>query len=161
MVINFRTRMTTSYAELGETCVATTAQLGIVVFFCCAYATATFRTTHSDPCGAALWPVDTVMPISILWCSNFMGCDLGEMPLCRSPRKKILYHSAGVVDTRHFAKIRVSQGDLRSKLNRHARPTSLSVRFVHSLSEYVIIRSLSTWCTFRQRRKHVSQARIP
>ena len=60
-VINFRTQMTTSYAELGETCVATTAQLGIVIFFCCAYATATFRTTHSDPCGAALRPVDTVM----------------------------------------------------------------------------------------------------
>ena len=43
MVINFRTQMTTSYAELGETCVATTAQLGIVIFFCCAYATAAFR----------------------------------------------------------------------------------------------------------------------
>ena len=51
MVINFRTQMTTSYAELGETCVATTAQLGIVVLFCCAYATAVFRP---------------VMPISIL-----------------------------------------------------------------------------------------------
>ena len=23
-----------------------------------------------------------------VWCSNFMGCDLGEMPLCRSPRRK-------------------------------------------------------------------------
>ena len=33
--------------------------------------------------------------------------------------KNVLYHSAGVVDTRHFAKIRVSQGDLRSKINRH------------------------------------------
>ena len=28
------------------------------------------------------------------------------------PKKNVLYHSAGVVDTRHFAKIRVSQGDL-------------------------------------------------
>ena len=48
MVINFRTQMTTSYAELGETCVATTAQLGIAVFFCCAYATATFRPVMSN-----------------------------------------------------------------------------------------------------------------
>ena len=55
-----------------------------------------------------------------VWCPNFIGRDLGEMPLCRSPRrKKILYHSAGVVDTRHFAKIRVSQSDLRSKINHH------------------------------------------
>ena len=42
-VINFRTQMTTSYAELGETCVATTAQLGIVIFFCCALATPRLR----------------------------------------------------------------------------------------------------------------------
>ena len=106
MVINFRTRMTTSYAELGETCVATTAQLGIVVFFCCAYATATFRP---------------VMPISIL-CDTRTSLD-ATLAKCRCvvarAEKKALYHSAGVVDTRHFAKIRVSQGDLRSKLNRH------------------------------------------
>ena len=57
--------MTPSYAELGETCVATTVVLGIVVFFCATYATATFRTTHSDPCGAALRPVDTVMSILV------------------------------------------------------------------------------------------------
>ena len=109
-----------SYAELGETCVATTAQLGIVVFFCCAYATATFRTTHSDPYGAALRPVDTVMPILIL-CGARTSLD-ATLAKCRCvvarAEKEALYHSAGVVDTRHFAKIRVSQSDLRS--NHHA-----------------------------------------
>ena len=107
--------------ELGETCAATTVALGIVVFFCATYAAATFRTTHSDPCGAALRPVDTVM-------SAFVHMDVrpstdATLAKCRCvvarAEKKILYHSAGVVDTRHFAKIRVSQGDLRSKLNRH------------------------------------------
>ena len=132
MVINFRTQMTTSYAELGETCVATTraeavrptqpkaAQLGIVVFFCCAYATATFRTTHSDPCGAALRPVDTVMPISILRdARTSLDATLAKCRCVVARAEKILYHGAGVVDTRHFAKIRVSQSDLRSKINHH------------------------------------------
>ena len=105
-VINFRTQMTTSYAELGETCVATTAQLGIVIFFCCAYATAAFRP---------------VMPISILRdARTSLDATLAK---CRCvvarAEKRTLYHSAGVVDTRHFAKIRVSQSDLRSKINHH------------------------------------------
>ena len=125
-MINFRTQMTASYAELGETCVATTAQLGIVIFFCCAYATAAFRTTHSDPCGAALRPVDTVMPISILRdARTSLDATLAK---CRCvvarAEKRTLYHSAGVVDTRHFAKIRVSQSDLRSKINHHAESTA-------------------------------------
>lgn len=106
-VINFRTQMTTSYAELGETCVATTAQLGIVIFFCCAYATAAFRP---------------VVPISILRdARTSLDATLAK---CRCvvarAEKRTLYHSAGVVDTRHFAKIRVSQSDLRSKINHHA-----------------------------------------
>ena len=107
------TQMTTSYAELGETCVATTAQLGIVVFFCCAYATATFRP---------------VMPISIL-CGAQTSLD-ATLAKCRcvvARAKKVLYHSAGVVDTRHFAKIRVSQGDLRTKINRHAFKASTAL----------------------------------
>ena len=98
-VINFRTQMTTSYAELGETCVATTAQHGIVIFFCCAYATAAFRP---------------VMPISILRdARTSLDATLAK---CRCvvacAEEKVLYHSAGVVDTRLFAKIRVSQGVL-------------------------------------------------
>ena len=108
-VINFRTQMPTSYAELGETCVATTAQLGLVIFFCCAYATAAFRP---------------VVPISILRdARTSLDATLAK---CRCvvarAEKRTLYHSAGVVDTRHFAKIRVSQSDLRSKINHHGFP---------------------------------------
>ena len=29
-----------------------------------------------------------------VWCPNFIGCDLGEMPLCRSPRRKKYYTTA-------------------------------------------------------------------
>ena len=123
-----------SYAELGETCVATTAQLGIVVFFCCAYATATFRTTHSDPCGAALRPVDTVM--SALVHMDVCPSTDATLAKCRCvvarAEKRYNTTSAGVVDTRHFAKIRVSQGDLRSKLNRHALFGFSHLRFTRS-----------------------------
>ena len=98
--------MTTSYAELGETCAATTVALGIVVFFCATYAAATFR-----PVMSAFVHMD-VRPSTD---ATLAKC---RCVVARA-EKKILYHSAGVVDTRHFAKIRVSQGDLRSKINRH------------------------------------------
>ena len=110
--------MTPSYAELGETCAATTVALGIVVFFSATYAAATFRTTHGDPCGAALRPVDTV----VLALANMGDRPSTDTTLAKCRRvvaraeKRKLYRSAGVVDTRHFAKIRVSQGDLRSKI---------------------------------------------
>ena len=99
--------MTPSCAELGETCAATTVALGIVVFVSATYAAATFRP---------------VMPI-LIWIGVAATRD-ATLAKCRCvearAEKNVLYHSAGVVDTRHFAKIRVSQGDLRSKINRHA-----------------------------------------
>ena len=95
--------MTPSCAELGETCAATTVALGIVVFVSATYAAATFRP---------------VMPI-LIWIGVAATRD-ATLAKCRCvearAEKNVLYHSAGVVDTRHFAKIRVSQGDLRSKL---------------------------------------------
>lgn len=98
--------MTPSCAELGETCAATTVALGIVVFVSATYAAATFRP---------------VMPI-LIWIGVAATRD-ATLAKCRCvearAEKNVLYHSAGVVDTRHFAKIRVSQGDLRSKINRH------------------------------------------
>ena len=100
------TQMTTSYAELGETCAATTVALGIVVFFSATYAAATFRPVVSALANMGVRPsTDTTL-------AKF------RCVVARAEKRK-LYHSAGVVDTRHFAKIRVSQGDLRSKLNRH------------------------------------------
>ena len=100
--------MTPSCAELGETCAATTVALGIVVFVSATYAAATFRP---------------VMPI-LIWIGVAATRD-ATLAKCRCvearAEKNVLYHSAGVVDTRHFAKIRVSQGDLRSKINRHDR----------------------------------------
>ena len=96
--------MTPSCAELGETCAATTVALGIVVFVSATYAAATFRP---------------VMPI-LIWIGVAATRD-ATLAKCRCvearAEKNVLYHSAGVVDTRHFAKIRVSQGDLRSKIN--------------------------------------------
>ena len=101
--------MTPSCAELGETCAATTVALGIVVFVSATYAAATFRP---------------VMPI-LIWIGVAATRD-ATLAKCRCvearAEKNVLYHSAGVVDTRHFAKIRVSQGDLRSKINRHGGP---------------------------------------
>ena len=105
--------MTPSCAELGETCAATTVALGIVVFVSATYAAATFRP---------------VMPI-LIWIGVAATRD-ATLAKCRCvearAEKNVLYHSAGVVDTRHFAKIRVSQGDLRSKLNRHGRSRQLT-----------------------------------
>ena len=105
--------MTPSCAELGETCAATTVALGIVVFVSATYAAATFRP---------------VMPI-LIWIGVAATRD-ATLAKCRCvearAEKNVLYHSAGVVDTRHFAKIRVSQGDLRSKINRHGRSRQLT-----------------------------------
>ena len=74
------TQMTTSYAELGETCVAATraeavrptqpkaAQLGIVVFFCTALATCLWQATFGRRIRAyATATFRPVMPISILY----------------------------------------------------------------------------------------------
>ena len=97
------TQMTTSYAELGETCVATTAQLGIVVFLCCASATATFRPVMSALVHMGVCP-STDATLAKCRC------------VVARAEKRYNTTSAGVVDTRHFAKIRVSQGDLRSKI---------------------------------------------
>ena len=116
--------MTPSCAELGETCAATTVALGIVVFVSATYAAATFRP---------------VMPI-LIWIGVAATRD-ATLAKCRCvearAEKNVLYHSAGVVDTRHFAKIRVSQGDLRSKINRHAPPPHLR-RVTFSQKKYII-----------------------
>ena len=100
--------MTPSYAELGETCAATTVALGIVVFVCATYAAATFRP---------VMPILVRIGVAVTRDATLAKC---RCVVARA-EKKILYHSAGVVDTRHFAKIRVSQSDLRSKINHHGK----------------------------------------
>ena len=98
----FGTQSPSANAELGETCAATTPPPDGV-----GYAATTFRTTHSDPDGAALRPVDTVAPDAQNAGKAFSDCGVGATDDDNSTR--------AVVATSENASSCVSRSDLRSK----------------------------------------------
>ena len=125
-MIGFRTQMTTSYAELDETCAATTypppqgaakrlatggVALGIVVFFGATYAAAAFRPVV---------PNLVLSGVLVSWIVTLAKTFRGVASASMWSRMDRQFKSKGrsVVATKVFAKFRVSQSDLRSKNNR-------------------------------------------
>ena len=109
-MIGFRTQMTTSYAELDETCAATTIALGIVVFFGATYAAAAFRPVV---------PNLVLSGVLVSWIVTLAKTFRGVASASMWSRMDRQFKSKGrsVVVTKVFAKFRVSQSDLRSKNN--------------------------------------------